>query len=379
MSAVDGLMHVALDARTLNQVHLRGMGRCVSELVGRGAARHGVHWELLADRPDLPFHAPEAAGLRQHVFETRGYRFRSWEQLSWPRQAKKLKADVMHGPGTTIPWWQPVPTVVTLHDTIPWRGNEPGWPRGWYVDRVLPRAYEKCSAIITGSECARRDISDLWPKLANKITVIPHGVNDVYLEVKPQPLSDTLRGFGVREPYFLYFGGYIPRKRLDWALQVLTQIRDTDAMLVVCGLESSAHAEFRDRLPAALRNRACFTSFVSESDMPRLYQNAVAVLYPSLYEGFGLPVVEAQAVGTPVLFSALGSMAELIGPGSHVLPPDAMDAWTTTCRSLLEGRRGLLPNLEARAWAKRFSWDATADATIEVYQQAIRTHRTSKR
>jgi glycosyltransferase involved in cell wall biosynthesis len=371
----DGLIRVALDARSINQVHLRGMGRCVWELVARGRARHDVHWELFTDRPDLPIHLPPVEGLNVHAFEVRGYRFHSWEQFACPYRARKLGVDLMHGPSTTVPWWQPVPTVVTLHDTIPWQGNEPGWPRGWFVDRLLPRAYRKCAAIITISEASKRDIIRLWPELEAKLHVISNGVGDVYLNMQPAPLSDSLRSIGVKEPYLLYVGGNIPRKRLQWAIRVIEQMSDPLLTFVICGVESSAQAEIREQIRGHMRDRVCFAPFVAETDLPRLYQNAVAVLYPTLYEGFGLPVVEAQAVGTPVLFSALGSLAELEGPASFVLPSDDLTAWTATCRNLVRQRQSPSPDEQARVWARKYSWDTTADRTLEVYAKVIDRYR----
>lgn len=105
--------------------------------------------------------------------------------------------------------------------------------------------------------------------------------------------------------------------------------------------------------------------------MPRLYQNAAAVLYPTLYEGFGFPVVEAQAVGTPVLHSAVSSLTELQGPGSVVLPVEDLGAWVDACRALVAERgRTPQPNETSRQWARRFSWEASAERHLEVYRRA---------
>jgi len=103
-----------------------------------------------------------------------------------------------------------------------------------------------------------------------------------------------------------------------------------------------------------------------------LYQQAVAVVYPTLYEGFGLPALEAQAVGTPVLLSDLSSLRELKGPGAEVLPVDELDAWVQTCRRLLARRAiALDPNQAARSWAQQFSWSASANRHLEIYRDAV--------
>src|SRR6188508_893741 len=143
----DRPLAIAVDARCLNGPHLRGMGKVLYELVDRTARSGAVRWHLLADRPDRPMTAPDAANVEATVFETRGYRFHSWEQWSPPHTARALKVDLLHAPATTAPWWQPVPTVVTIHDTIPWDHDDAAFPAGLYRDRVLPGAYRRAAAI----------------------------------------------------------------------------------------------------------------------------------------------------------------------------------------------------------------------------------------
>ena len=105
--------------------------------------------------------------------------------------------------------------------------------------------------------------------------------------------------------------------------------------------------------------------------MPRLYQNAAAVLYPTLYEGFGFPALEAQAAGTPVLMSALGSLAELAGPGAVVLEPEDREGWIAAARAAVAAHRaGRRPDETARRWSRRFSWEASAAAHLAIYRQA---------
>ncbi len=366
-------MRIALDARCLNAGHVRGMGKFVRELLTRLPRFLPVRWELLADRPDLPFHAPDTEQAGIHLFECKGYRFHSWEQWALPRRAARLGADVLHCPGTRVPWWQPRPTVVTVHDVLPWLGDEPDWPAGWYLNRLLPRAFAKCHTIVTDSDSSRRDLVRLWPQLENKVRVIPLGVGDAYFAAEPAPLGDALTSQGIRQPYLLYLGGRVARKRLDWALRILEALADTDVTLAVCGLEREAEAEVLAKVRPDGRERLRLVPFVPEDDMPRLYQNAAAVLYPTLYEGFGFPVLEAQAVGTPVLHSAVGSLTELVGPGSVVLPAEDLQAWAEACRRHIAARvTNAVPHDEAREWARRFTWDTCAARYAEVYESAAR-------
>lgn len=364
---------MAVDARCLNVPHLRGMGKALLEVVC-GMQSHSPHrWELYADRPDLPFHAPPAEGVRAEVVPQRGYRFHAWEQYWLPRRVRRSRPDLLHCPATRAPWWQPVPTVVTVHDAIPWAGDDPDWPPGWYRERLLPAAYRKAAALITDSECSRRDLLRRWPDLAEKIRVIPLGIGERYLRAWVARPGSALEALGVRPPYLLYLGGSIARKRLDWAVRVVERLDDPAVRLVICGVEEAAWDAVRASVsPAMRRPRLCFLSFVPEDDMPALYQNAAAVLYPSLYEGFGLPVLEAQAVGTPVLFSALGSLAELQGPGSVVLPAEDLTAWVSACGRLLQQRgANPRPDERAREWAGSYSWDQVAAQVLAVYREVL--------
>lgn len=372
----DRPLRVAVDARCLNVAHLRGMGKMLYQLIRRTAESGAVHWHLLANRPDLPMQAPDHASIGVSVFETPGYRFRSWEQWSLPNTARSLGVDMLHAPGLTAPWWQPLPTVVTVHDAIPWQGNEPAWPAGFYRDRVLPAAYSRAAAIITISDSSRRDLLAKWPHLQPRLHVIPLGIDEQYLESELDRAPIVIDGAVVEEPYVLYLGGSDPRKRLAWALQAWWNQTPPVPPLVVCGVEAASHDRIRQMVPRHLHDRLHLASFIAEDDMPRVYMHAAAVLYPTLYEGFGLPVVEAHAVGTPVLFSDVGSLSELKGPAAVVLPVDDLEAWVRALGSILKSKAlkfGADPI--ARAWARQYSWDACADRTLDVYQEVVQQAR----
>lgn len=369
----DQPLRVAVDARCLNTEHLRGMGKSLYELIKRTSGSGAIDWHLFGDRTDRPFHAPDQ---RAHVevFEARGYRFATWEQFALPRAAQRIGADILHAPATSMPWWQPVPTAVTIHDTIPWQSNQDThWPPGFYRDRLLPSAYHRAAAIITVSHTSRRDIIARWPALKPKLHVISPGVDERYLEAEPTLRPLEIGEQFLREPYLLYLGGADPRKRLTWALQAWWTSADARAAaFVVCGAESSSHDMIRRSVPRELQERLIIAPFISEDVMPQLYMRAAAVLYPSLYEGFGLPVIEAHAVGTPVLFSDVGSLSELKGPAAVVLPVDDLAAWSRALDLIVRSKPTRVgPDRIARAWAQQYSWDAYTDRTLRVYASLV--------
>lgn len=365
------MLRIGVDARCLNHPFVRGMGRYLKNVNETISGFRDVEWKLFADRPDLPFHSPDCRSQTVNCFEVRGYRFHTWEQIGLPWKAKRARVDVLHCSATTLPWWQPVPTVVTVHDLIPWMDQ---WQEGnlsWYWRRLIPAALNRSAAIVTISHSAAKDITERWPHLADKLHVIPHGVEDVFRQISPEPLSDEMRKLGITGPYFLYVGGDIPRKRFAWARRVVSALGDSGVQLVACGLNAKAREELQDSQPGNSQIIAC--GYLPDAVMARLYQNAVAVLFPSLYEGFGFPVLESQAVGTPVLFSAVGSLEELVGPTACVLPPDDFEAWVTACRGFLNQRaKTAVPNQEARLWAQQFSWGTSAKKHLEVFERAAR-------
>lgn len=371
----DRPLRVAVDARSLNVAHVRGTGKALFELIRRTAAAGAVHWHLFTDRPDVPIAAPQHALVDASLVTTAGGSA-MWEQWSLPRAAQRLDVDLLHAPWTKAPWWQPVPTVVTVHDMIPWQDDAGG---GFYRDRLLPAAYHRAAAVITISNSSRRDILARWPALKQQLHVIPRGIDERYLDAEPdyEPLriGDRL----VEEPFVVYVGGAHPRKRLSWALQTWWGLSPDAPLLVVCGVEPEAHDAARQMVPRQLRDRVIFAPFISEEVMPRLYMRATAVLYPTLYEGFGMPVVEAHAVGTPVLFSDVGSLGELKGPAAVVLPVDDLQAWVRALRLIVQSKPMRFgPDRIARAWAQQYSWDACADRTLKVYRAAVehgRAHR----
>jgi len=355
-------LRVAVDARCLNTGHLHGTSKMMHELVRRTASSGAVHWTLLSTRHD---------------------RFHMWEQWSLPSSARRLGVDLLHAPAGTMPWWQPVPTVVTLHDTIAWQQDTDALPAGFYRDRLLPAAYERAAAIITTSNNARRNILARWPILKQKLHVIPRGVDERYLEAEADQQPMVIADQVVREPYVLYVGGAAPLQRLAWALQAWAgSSEQRPTTMVVCGVETFARDAVsqivRQMVPHSLHDRLILAPFIPDDDMPRLYMRASAVLYPGLRDGLGLPVIEAHAVGTPVLFSDVDELSELKGPAAIVLPVDDLQAWIRALDLAVQSqahRAG--PDRVARAWAAQYSWDACVDRTLAVYHDVAERHAVS--
>jgi glycosyltransferase involved in cell wall biosynthesis len=365
-------LRVAIDARCLNTEHVRGMGKYVAEMLARADVIDDMRWSLFGERPEMPFHVPALKCATKRAFEFKGYRFHTWEQIGLPSQASRPDiAQVLHSTATTLPWWQPLPTVVTVHDTLPWQHTAQGGFEGFYWWRLIPAALQRCAAVITISECSQRDILALWPGLEDKLHVVRHGISDIYLDPSDGPRPSCVQATIGDARYVLFVGGSAEHKRFAWALSCFEGVPDARLQLLVLGFTPDEAQVTRQRVPTALADRVHFLSFVPEGQMPQLYRHALVTLYPTRYEGFGFPAVESQAVGTPVMFSAVGSLAELVGPLATVMPLDDMQAWRAALCGLTDARCApLSPSPSARAWAAGFSWTRSAQAHIAIYRAA---------
>ena len=344
------------------------MGRYVHELLRQSEDRPEIEWRLYGDDPRHPLYVP--AGMRGEidVFPFRGDRFQGWEQVGLPRRVRSQPVDILHCTEGSLPWWQPVPTVVTLHDTLAWQEHDGSAFSRFYFDRLLPAALARCAAVITISESSRRDIVAMWPALEPKITVIPHGIGDEYLSDSSEQGVSELQASLQGRPYIAYLGGPLPRKRFDWALEVLRASGLPSLELVACGFGAAARDNVRSKLPAELAGRVHFAPFLSDKHLLSLYKGARAVLYPTLYEGFGFPAIEAQAAGAPVIFSPVSSLAELVGPLTLAVDTTDLSGWVAAVRkSFAMGTERVVLAAEARQWAQGFSWQRSFEAHRRVY------------
>ena len=363
-------MKIGLVARCLNSAHVRGMGRYLQELLLQSASEPSLHWALLGDDPSRPLHLPPGVTPEQAVFAFRGDRFHLWEQVGLPRRAAAMGVDVLHCTEGSACLWQPVPTVVTLHDTIAWTENDGRPFTRFYWNTLMPAALRKAAAVITISEHSRRDILARWPDIEPKLSVIPHGIGPEYLDADFQPEAPEVQRSLNGKPYVVFVGGPAPRKRFDWALQVLREAGDNQLQLVACGFSASSHSQVMHQVPSGLAARVHLAPFLENTELLSLYRGSDAVLYPTLYEGFGFPAIEAQAAGVPAIFSPVSSLAELVGPLAFTPAVDDLDAWVQAVRQArsLGFRRNELA-AQAQQWAHGFSWARSCEQHLAVYRR----------
>ena len=285
---------------------------------------------------------------------------------------------MLHAPGNAAPLLQLRTTVVTVHDTMLWdRPEEAGLPRR-FLHEVLPRALRAARRIITISRHSMGDIVRRFPFARGKIRVIPHGLDERFASPADPRAVQALRDkLGLRRPYVLYVGGWAPRKRADWAVRLLERWaarpagRELElAMIGFAGQPADAVLEVARR--AGLAERVRLLPYLSADELPLAYAGCEFVLYPTLYEGFGFPALEAQAAGKVVLMGRTSSLVELAGPAAGLLDGEDFDAWVAAGLRWLEHPADAAALAEAsRQWARQFRWSAAAKATYGVYREAL--------
>lgn len=294
-----------------------------------------------------------------------------WDQVGFPGKAFRHKADLLHTTGHSAPLLWPRRLVMTLYDLAPTRIPDllPHWRSRFYWGRFIPFTAKFADAILVPSHSTKRDLVTLCHIPEDRVHVIPLGVPlDAFNE--RQGASEVRRRYNLEGPYLLYVGTIDRRKDYPALLQALLQL-DPRITLVVAGTIIAGRTEFPQQVERlGLQDRVRYLGYVPEPDLPGLYAGAEVFVYPSFYEGFGLPVLEAMACGTPVITYNATSLPEVVGDAGLLLdPPWTAEVLADAIRRLLEDE-GLREALRHKGIerAKRFDWKETARLTMKVYE-----------
>jgi glycosyltransferase involved in cell wall biosynthesis len=379
-------MRVVIDARAAVAPEGTGVGHYTRQLVRRlplvDPSTEYVAWYLNAGgflQRRRFFSDVGAPTLSEHGTPIPADVFnRLVSRLDLPRLEWFVGSDVVFGPNFVPPPTRAPRVVVTVHDlgfrllpdtaphAVPW------WLRG------LERTLRTATSVIVPSEATRRDVEDLYGVESERIEVIPLGVDsDLFHPPAAEDVVTVRRSFGIEGPYVLFLG-LDPRKNLATTLEAFRQLpATTRPMLVLVGgrpWDPSGRdlvADLLASVPPDIRGRIVLTGYVSDVTKAALLGGAEALAYPSLYEGFGLPVLEAMASGTPVLASNVSALPELVGDAGLLVNPTDAAAIAAGLESLLSDT-DLRARLSARGRARagEYSWDAAARRTSEVLRAA---------
>jgi glycosyltransferase involved in cell wall biosynthesis len=295
-----------------------------------------------------------------------------WTLVGVPRAARRARVDVLHAPAYTAPFWSPAPVVLTVHD-VSYERHPQWYPyrRDWARRAFYRRSAFAASHILTVSKFSASEIAAAYRIPAERMTVTPLGVDQAFAPVEPGvPLE--LAG-GVTPPFVLHVGDLHERRNLPMLVEaVLTARRAANPLSLVCAGTDRGVGSTMCRMAdaAGASDAVVLLGSVTERRLRALYRASVALVYPSFYEGFGLPLIEAMACGTPVIASHVASIPEVVGSAGMLLDPADTNAWSAAILEVAndEHRRAQLKATGLRR-AAEFTWERTARLTLEAYRR----------
>lgn len=366
---------IGIDARKVRDF---GIGTYVRRLVEELAHLDQENDYVLIVGPDGREALPELpTRFRFSTESARVYSLR--EQASLSLHLARLRLDLFHATHYVLPLWVPSRTVVTIHDIIHLLYPEflPNRFALLYAQRMVRRALGRAERILTVSHTTRRDLGRYFSLGMERISVIYNGVEESYRQrLAPDVLAGRLAELGLSSPYLLFVGNPKPHKNVNRLLEAYAQalrLRPFEAPLVIVGNDASAGERIRLRSEyLGIGDRIRVLGTVPSESLPVLYQGATLFLYPTLYEGFGLPVIEAMASGVPVVTSNSSALKEIAEGYAHLVDPLDVGAIAEAIAHCMSEPEHLvsLAKLGIRR-AEQFSWKEAAGRTLEVYQRVL--------
>ncbi len=308
-----------------------------------------------------------------------------WVNVSVPKALKKMQPDVMHFTKADVPKKKKVPTVVTIYDIIPLLLPESqSFTRRFYWPKALERAAHQSDHVVTISEASKQGIVEHLQVSPEKVTVTHLAANMDHF--RPTEKPEILEQYGIQKPYILFVGTRDQRKNIAGLLSAFKKLsKDFPHQLIIVGKQAFKDDDtFHHVAKLGIQERVTVLENVSHADLPVLYSGADVFVWPSVYEGFGLPPLEAMACGTPVIVSNGGSLPEVVGTAGEVVSFNSdivserltdgqfVEKLTSTI-SLVLSHADKRSRMRAAglAQAQSFSWKTVAQKTLAVYQSVV--------
>lgn len=375
-------MRIGVDAREAFRNEPRGIGHYVRCLLREFPAVAPHEEFLLYHQLPRPDSLTLGANQRAVHADMPGGRFHAWERLQMPWRIRRDRLDVYHGTYNTLPprWplWRGAPMVLTLHDVIvTWWPDDLGDPFVRYARAVTPRVVRDAAVIVTVSEWSKKEICSRFHCDPAKVRVTHNGLHHEVLAGAPPGAAEQARArFADGRPYVFAVGAALERKNTGRLIEAWALARarrpDWPHLLLVSGL-GKAVDRFRERAAqAGVLEHVRFLPYLSQHDLVAVYAGAELSVYPSLIEGWGLPVGESLALGTPILTSNTSAMPEVGGEDARYFDPESKEAMAD---ALVDALERWVPQWPARrqaamARARRFTWRAAAEQTLAAYRDA---------
>jgi len=350
-------MKVALDGMPLGSP-LTGVGHYTSELA-RSLA-------LIAPNDQFELISPKPGLLN-----------RRWWSVGLPLHLARSSFDLFHGTNYEVPLWSWRPSVVTIHDLSLLLHSEVHEAR--LVRRArwrLPLMAKSASMIITPSTSVKNEVCETLGVDAGKVAVTPEAPRAVFKRVEDAEASEVRTRLGVNDDFVLFVGTIEPRKNLHRLVEAFEQVLNATSLspqLVIAGGQGWLMNDFSAIIKQKkLENRICLTGYLHDEDLRALYSSCRVFVYPSLYEGFGLPPLEAMACGAPVITSRIPSITETVGTAARLVDPRDTNQLSRAMVEMLSEEKMRKHFCEAGAeHVKKFTWEQTAIKTLDVYRASL--------
>ncbi len=373
-------MRIGIDGRALASPTRSGVENYVVNLA-RAVAQ-------LDERPDITAYVDRAlsdhdlaAVLRTGRIRTKLVRARrGWLQMALPWRLWRDRVSLVHLPSTIVPLLLPCPAVVTVHDLAARHYPQLYSRKDLRMQfRALLSAAARAAHVIAVSESTARDLISFLRIPAGQVSVIPLGVSPIFTPDGPPLAADAFpRAEQLSEGYILHTGGLHPRKNVERLLEACAELRSQTRVppLAIAGDAESAWGKRLARKAESLgiQESVIFTGPLPEQALPALYRGAALVAYASLYEGFGLPILEAMASGVPVVTSDRSSMPEVAGDAAIFVDPENTEQIAQALKRGLTDEQ-LRRDLIARGLVRSryYTWELTARETVSVYQLVVKS------
>ena len=301
-----------------------------------------------------------------------------WEQVVLPQLIKEHGIDLLHSPMHILPLNCRCKSVVTIHDLsfLRLKDTHKGLQR-WYLKNFTYHSCKKADKIIAVSENTKKDIVDLFKIDNKKIRVIYNGVSDIFKVIDDKERLNKVRNkYNLPDKFILYVGTLEPRKNIPGLIKAFNICKESKSLshkLVITGSKGWGYSDiFKLIEDLGLKDEVIFTGFIENSDLPYIYNLADLFIYPSFYEGFGLPPLESMASGTPVITSNTSSLKEVVDDAGIVVDPYDIEGLAENISAVLNNN-DLYIDLRNKGLkrAEKFSWDKTAKETLKVYDEVL--------
>jgi glycosyltransferase involved in cell wall biosynthesis len=368
-------VRIAIDARLVGYVQGGTSQYLLKLLHALAALRTGDDLLVLEGRRAAPDNPWPNSAARLRLSTPPHHRL---EQLILPLELLRVRADVLHSPDFIPPFRRRIPAVITIHDLAFLRFPHLQTPESARYYGQVRRAVQSAEQIIAVSESTRRDLLELVQAPEERITVVHSAAGPEYRPLDEDELEHARARLGLPSRFILFVGTIEPRKNLPVLLQAYAAMdAERAAPLVVVGNRGWLFDEvFRTRDELGLGSRVLFVGGVPAEQLVYYYSCASCLVLPSLYEGFGLPVIEAMACGTPVVVSNVSSLPEVAGDAAIAVSPDDVQGFADAMTRLLadDDLRRKLSELGLQR-AREFSWERAAVGTLAVYRKAAEESR----